>query len=123
MHAKRTCGRGHAFLGNDPCPVCWPGYRSFKMRVKVWLYPGEMPWHFVTLPKKLSTQIKDRFASLKRGWGSLPVTVTTGKTGWETSIFPDKKAGAYLLPIKADARRKENIGAGDSIVLTLEVRA
>jgi Domain of unknown function (DUF1905) len=93
------------------------------MRVKVWLYPGMAGWHFVTLPKKQSNEIKKRFGDFKRGWGSLPVTATIGKTQWKTSIFPDKKAGAYLLPIKSDVRKKEHIHTGDSIVMLLEIRA
>ena len=93
------------------------------MRAKVWLYPGqEANWHFVTLPKKQSQQIKERFGSFKRGWGSLPVKVTIGKTTWNTSIFPDKKAGAYLLPLKADVRKQEKIQDGKSIMFVVEIR-
>lgn len=81
------------------------------MKATVWLYPGMAGWHFVTLPEKQSLQIKSCFGFLKRGWGSLPILVTIGKTSWKTSIFPDKKAGAYLLPLKAEARKKEKIAA------------
>ena len=79
-------------------------------------------WHFVTLPKKKSADIRKTFGALKRGWGSLPVTITIGKTSWKTSIFPDKKIGAYLLPLKADIRKKEDISAGDTITIFMEVR-
>jgi hypothetical protein len=103
--------------------VCWPGYRTFKVRAKVWLYPSaEASWHFVTLPIRQSEEIRGRFGGFKRGWGSLPVNATIGKTTWRTSIFPDKKADAYLLPLKADVRKCENIGIGDSICLTIEIR-
>lgn len=103
--------------------MCYPGFRTFQVRVKVWLYPGkEANWHFVTLPKKQSDQIKKRFGEFKRGWGSLPVVVTIGKTSWKTSIFPDKKAGAYLLPLKSDVRKKEQIGIGDVIALRMEIQ-
>lgn len=120
---SKKCSRGHAFKGNEPCPVCWPGYRTYKVRAKVWLYPGaEANWHFVSLPKKQSDQIKERFGGFTRGWGSLPVNVTIGTTTWKTSIFPDKKAGAYLLPLKADVRRKEKVGIGDTITLVVEIR-
>jgi hypothetical protein len=74
-------------------------------------------WHFVTLPKKESDEIKKNFGAKKRGWGSLRVTATIGKTTWKTSIFPDKKAGAYLLPLKAEVRKKEGIGEGDAFKL------
>ncbi len=58
------------------------------------------------LSKKQSAEITARFGLMKRGWGSLPVIVAMGKTTWKTSIFPDKKAGAYLLPLKAEVRKK-----------------
>ena len=86
---------------------------QYKMRAKVRLYPGMAGWHFLTLPKKQSDDIKARFGVTARGWGSLPVIVTIGKTNWETSIFPDKKAGAYLLPLKAYVRKKEKIAEGN----------
>ncbi len=94
----------------------------YKMRSKVWLYPGMAAWHFVTLPKKESEQIKKLFGDQKRGWGSLPVVVTIGSTSWKTSIFPDKKAGAYLLPIKSQIRKAEGIKAGNTIELVVEIR-
>lgn len=95
---------------------------KFKMRLKVWLYPGMVGWHFVTLPKKQSAEIEILFGAMKRGWGSLPVNVTIGKTRWKTSIFPDKKSGTYLLPIKSDVRKKEKIVQGDMISFWLEIK-
>lgn len=94
----------------------------YKIRAKVWLYPGMAGWHFVTLPKKQSKGIKELFGEMGRGWGSLPVMVTIGITSWKTSIFPDKKAKAYLLPLKIDVRKKEGIEDGDIISLSLEIR-
>jgi hypothetical protein len=93
----------------------------YKMRAKVWLYKGMAGWHFVTLPKKQSAQIKKAFGSMKRGWGSLPVLATIGKTRWKTSIFPDKKSQSYLLPLKADVRKRERMIAGDTITCFIEV--
>lgn len=95
---------------------------TYKMRARVWPYPGMAGWHFVTLPKKQSAQITSRFGVMKRGWGSLPVMVTIGKTSWRTSIFPDKKARAYLLPLKADVRKKKGIAAGDAIPFSVEIK-
>lgn len=96
---------------------------TYKMRAKVWLSPGMARWHFIALPKKESEEIKKRFSAKKRGWGSLPVAVTIGKTKWKTSLFPDRKEGAYVLPVKAGVRQKEGIVAGEDIVLSLTVRA
>lgn len=95
---------------------------AYRMRSKVWLYPGMAGWHFLTLPKKQSKEIKEKFGKHKRGWGSLPVSVTLGKTNWDGSIFPDTKEGAYLLPLKALVRKKEGVMAGDSVVFTINIR-
>lgn len=94
----------------------------YKVRAKVWLYPGMAAWHFLTLPKKQSAQMKILFGAMKRGWGSLPVHVTIGQTSWETSIFPDKKMGAYLLPLKVAVRKAEKIAAGDTITVFLKIK-
>lgn len=94
---------------------------SYQVTAKVWLWPGEMAaWHFVHIDEKQSAILKAKHAKVKRGFGSIPVTVTLGKTKWKTSIFPDKRSGTYLLPLKASVRRAEGIAAGDTISFTLE---
>ena len=93
----------------------------FKVKSKVWLYPGMVGWQFITIPKNHSKMISKTYSEMTRGWGSLPVMVTVGKTKWKTSIFPDKKTNTYLLPLKAEVRKKENINLGDTISLTLEI--
>jgi len=92
------------------------------MRAKVWLYPGAGGWHFVTLPEKDSAAIKKAFGMTQRGWGSLPVIATVGNTSWKTSIFPDKKIGAYVLPLKAEVRKKENIQLERVIPFSVEIK-
>jgi hypothetical protein len=94
----------------------------FKMKAKVWCYPGAGGWHFLTLPKKQAALIRKGFNTLKRGWGSLPVNVTIGQTVWKTSIFPDAKLNSYLLPLKVSVRQKEKIGLGDTVVFSVEIR-
>lgn len=95
---------------------------EFKLKSKIWLYPGMAGWHFISVPKKQSEEIKKHFGARAKGWGSLPVVVTIGKTSWHTSIFPDKKAGAYLLPLKAEVRRKEHLEAEDDVTFLLTIR-
>ena len=95
----------------------------YTMKAKVWIYQGpQAGWHFVSLPKKDSREIKKMFGVLARGWGSLPVKVTVGKTNWTTSIFPDKKSDTYILPLKADVRKKENIEAEKVILFSIEIQ-
>lgn len=85
------------------------------------MYPGKSAWHFVTLPEADAREIETNFAHLQRGWSSFKVKISVGKTQWQTSIFKDKKANSYLLPIKKDVRIKEKIMAGDELVYTLEI--
>ena len=94
--------------------------KLFKVRAKVWLYPGEVAWHFVNVDKKQSAELKEVYGKDRRGFGSIPVTVTLGKTTWKTSIFPDKHSGTYLLPLKAAVRRAEGVEEGDAIAFTLK---
>jgi hypothetical protein len=93
----------------------------FKIKAKVWLYPGMAGWQFVSIPEKQSQIITQTYGAMKKGWGSLPVKVVIGTTTWKTSIFPDKKIGTYLLPLKADVRKKEKIAIGNTIVVNLEI--
>src|SRR3989338_9864774 len=93
--------------------------KKYKVRSGVWVYPGMAAWRFVNIDKKQSTEIREKFGKGSRGFGSLPVNVTLGKTKWKTSIFPDKRSGTYLLPLKAFVRRAEGIAEGDTIAFVL----
>lgn len=75
----------------------------------------------MSLPKTLSARLKKTYGKQQRGWGSLPVIMTLGQTTWKTSIFPDRKAGTYLLPLKAAVRKKANINMGDKRKFVLEI--
>jgi len=94
--------------------------KSYKVKGRIWLYPGQSAnWHFLSIPKKESGEIKEAYKSMRKGWGSLPVSVTKGKTTWTTSIFPDSKSGTYILPLKAEIRRKENLFDNDICTVKL----
>ena len=96
--------------------------KPYRVKGKVWVHPGEMgAWHFVAVDKKQSAELKEKYAKMKRGFGSLRVRVTLGKTSWDTSIFPEKRSGTYLLPLKAAVRRAEGIQEGDTIQFTLAI--
>ncbi len=77
-------------------------------------------WHFVGVPRAESALIKQG-VKVKAGFGSIPVEVTVGKQIWTTSIFPDKKSGQYLLPLKVAVRKKEGIYADDTIKIRIKL--
>ncbi len=94
---------------------------TYKIRASVWRYEGFGGWHFVNIPAKQSTMIRALYSVAARPFGSIPVLVTIGKTEWKTSLFPDKKSNSYLLAIKADVRKKENIENGDTIAVKVQI--
>jgi hypothetical protein len=96
--------------------------KTYAIKAKVWQHSGMGGWYFVTIPTQEAQDIDDHFGFAKRGWGSLPVEVKLGKTIWRTSIFPDKKTNSYVLPLKAEVRKKEGIGEGDSVTFSLKIR-
>lgn len=67
-------------------------------------------WYFVTLPEDQSAVI--RMAAPPRGSGSVRVKAAIGESGWQTSIFFDRKRNAYMLPVKVEIRRAEGLEAG-----------
>ena len=94
----------------------------YKVTSEVWLYPSmTAAWHFASLSKKQSEEIDKKFAGKRHGWNSFPVSVKLGSTTWKTSIFFDKREGVYILPLKAEVRKKESVFAKDRISLTLTV--
>lgn len=93
--------------------------RVFEIKAKIWMYNGPAAWHFVTINKEDSKKIK-QIPILKRGWGSVPVSVTIGNSNWKTSIFPDK-GDVYLLPIKKEIRNKENLKEGSIVKIKIEI--
>jgi hypothetical protein len=91
----------------------------FDFTAPLWLWNGKGAWHFVTLPADESQIIK--MAVPRRGWGSVRVRAQVGDTLWSTSIFPDTKAGAYLLPVKADVRKAEGLAVGEPVTVMLSL--
>lgn len=95
---------------------------TYKMRAKCWRYPGMAAWYFLPIDKKVAATLRENFAGKARGFGSLKVTVRLGKSKWQTSIFPDKQSGTYLLPLKAAIRRAESIDDGDSVDFSITLQ-
>lgn len=89
--------------------------KSFTVSGKVWRYRGEGAWHFVYVPLEISRRIKDAARNKKKaGFHFVRIKATIGKTSWNTTLFPTKD-GPYLIAIKADVRRKEDIAESNAV--------
>ena len=89
----------------------------------IWLWSeGRGSWHFLTVLPEEAVEI--RLASgtngPRRGFGSVRVEASINGVAWRTSIFP-QKSGGYILPIKADVRRRAEISAGDEVTVSLNM--
>jgi hypothetical protein len=94
--------------------------KVFTIKASVWLYPG-LPagggrWHFVTLDKELSAQIKKVYPK-----GFVKIEATIGESTWRTSLFPHTQSQAYLLCIKTSIRKQEGIYEGDRVTVSIKL--
>ena len=93
-----------------------------RVRSLVWIWKGEAAgrWYFITVPEEESDEIRAHAFGNPRGFRSVRVEATIGSVAWRTSVFP-LNSGGYLLPLKAEVRKKANIGAGDEVTVKLEL--
>jgi hypothetical protein len=95
---------------------------TYTMTERVYIYPSDSArWFFVPITKKIGQEIRATYGKSVRGFGAIRVEVMIGSTVWQTSIFPDKYSGSYILPLKAIVRKKEDIEAGEKITYALRV--
>lgn len=88
---------------------------SFTGEMIYWRGPS--PFHFVEVPAEQSRSIKEFSSQISYGWGVLPTTLVINYLSWSTSLFP--KNGRYLVPIKAEIRKKYGLELGEEIPIKL----
>jgi hypothetical protein len=87
----------------------------------LWIWKGEANagrWYFLTVPDEQSAELKAAAFEIPRGFKSVKVEAAIGDIRWRTSVFP-LNSGGYLLPVKADIRKRADIAAGDAVTVTL----
>lgn len=92
----------------------------YEFEAEVWVSGGEGAWHFLSLPGDVGEGLK-ALRGPARNFGSMRVSACIGETVWKTSLFPDRRLGTFLLPIKADVRHRQGLGVGDTVRATIEV--
>jgi hypothetical protein len=86
-----------------------------------WQYSTSGGWYFVTLPIDISKAIRENLKWQEEGWGRLKAIAKIGNTEWQTAIWFDTKYNSYLLPLKAEIRKKENIQPDENYLITIFV--
>lgn len=91
------------------------GKIRYEFKAKVWQHSLPGGWYFVSLPIELSKEIRENLKWQEEGWGRLKASAKIGITEWETSIWYDKKQKTYLLPLKAEIRKREKIKTSEEV--------
>jgi hypothetical protein len=92
---------------------------KYEFSTKIWQHSASGGWCFVSLPVELSNEIRENLKWQEEGWGRLKAITKIGNSEWTTAIWFDTKHRTYLLPIKADIRRKEKIELNQMLELSI----
>ena len=93
---------------------------TLRFTADLWRWEAQTGWFFVTVAPDASARIRE-VPRAPRGFGSVRVRATVGGTSWTTSVFPDSRRGAYVLPVKKAVRQAEGLGEGDPADVVLDV--
>ncbi len=96
---------------------------AFEFGAPLWIWNGGSgtSWHFITLPFEITDEIDDITTGKQGGFGSVRVKATIGHTAFTTSIFPSKEQESFILPVKAQVRKAEQLAAGTQCAISLEL--
>jgi len=98
------------------------GKIRYQFRSEVWQYSSPKGgWFFVSLPPELSQEIRENLQWQEEGWGRLKASAKIGTTAWDTAIWFDTKLNTYLLPLKAEVRKKNTLEVGNDVEIELEL--
>ena len=91
----------------------------FAFTAPLWVWEGPAAWFFVTVPPEVADDIRAVTEGMRRGFGSVRVTATTGATTWSTSIFRDSRTGTFMLPMKKQVRQVAGLEVGEPVEVSL----
>lgn len=95
------------------------GKVEYKFIAKMWKHSASGGWHFVTVPESISKEIRENFGWQEEGWGRMKTRAKNGDHSWETAIWFDTKMNTYILPIKAEIRKKSNLELNTDLELSI----
>ena len=85
---------------------------TYEFSANLWRHSANGGWHFISMPKNISKEIRDHLKWQEEGWGRMKVSAIINELQWETSIWFDKKMNTYILPIKAEIRKNLSLKEG-----------
>jgi hypothetical protein len=97
------------------------GKIRYQFEALMWRVNAQGGWHFVSLPKDISDEIREALKWQEQGWGRMKATAIIGDLRWETAIWFDTKRGTYILPIKSIIRTKTGIRLNEATAIQIEI--
>lgn len=91
--------------------------RKFTIKGVVWVWPGSTPWHFITLDKKISDEVRESFPKMS----IVKIKAKVGEVEWQTAFFRESKTKSYIMPLKKKIRLAEDIWSGEEIEVHVEI--
>jgi hypothetical protein len=88
---------------------------------KVIHWRGPAPFYFVALPDDQVGEVRWAARIASYGWGCVPVEASANRLTFRTALFP--KDGGYMLPLKAEVRKKLGIDLDDAVEITMQINA
>lgn len=97
---------------------------SYHFTSRVWTYfNGKSTYYLASVPAETGAAIRAmQHGRPRRGWGSVPVSITIGSTCWKSSIFPESGSKSYVFLLNAKVRKTEAIQEKSSLTVTLTLR-
>ena len=92
---------------------------KYKFSGKIWKHSADGGWFFVSLPRSISKEIRDHLKWQEEGWGRMKAMASVNGHEWDTAIWFDKKKVTYLLPLKAEIRKKAILKLHDIVVVNI----
>ncbi len=89
---------------------------QFPFKGEVKIFPLENPWIYVSMPLGYTEMFKG-----EADRGLVAVTVTIGKSTWNTSLMP-MGDGTQFIPLNAKVRKNEGIEVGNQVEGYFELR-
>lgn len=93
------------------------GRLAFAATVIEWRGPA--PYFYAPIPSTEAEAIRRAAKHVSYGWGVIPVEAEIGGVRFTTSLFP--KDETYLLPLKAEVRRRCGVTVGDEVRVTMRI--
>ena len=94
---------------------------QYDFTTRIWKHPGKGGWCFVSLPTEISREIRAHFKWQEEGWGRMKVSAVVREVEWQTAIWFDKKRDTYLLPLKADVRKRAGLKIGEIVAVQIRI--